>query len=279
MGLGVDIEASHLQRVNGEVHVGFRYLDGQTRLLDSFQKGSAKVRFPKVYNAPITAVLINTAGGLTGGDKMSLRFHAAAHARAITTSQTAERAYRSASGDALVDLNIDVDAGAFLEWLPQETILFDGSRLRRRLNAHLALDARLLMVESFVLGRQAMGEQLTKVFFSDKWRVYRDQKLIFADDVRFDGDPCDFFGSNATGAKSLAGATLLDCANDAEDRLEAARSHLNDVCSSSVFAGVSAWNGVLVARFVAENGQNLRQALMKFLVRYRAADLPRVWHC
>lgn len=274
-----DLETRVLQRVNGEARLRFGRKAGCTRLADLYQAGSAKIRFPKVYDAPSTAVLINTAGGLTGGDRMSLTIGADANTHAIVTSQTAERAYRSAAGSAEVTIGFDLEAGAFLEWLPQETILFEASRLKRNISADLKADARLLMLESAVLGRKAMGECVTSVLFRDSWRIRRDGKLVFADDLRFDGDPTRFLKGEATGNGGLAVATMMDCALDAEDRLARARTLLEDLTNARTQAAASAWNGVLMARFVAEDGQALRATLTRFLTGYRGAELPRVWHC
>ncbi|MCK7614457.1 urease accessory protein UreD [Roseibium sediminicola] len=274
-----ELETHVLQRVNGEARLRFRQAAGCTRLADLYQAGSAKIRFPKVYDAPPTAVLINTAGGLTGGDRMVLSIGADAKTHAIVTSQTAERAYRSAAGSAEVTVGFTLEPGAFLEWLPQETILFQASRLKRRISAALTGDARLLMLESAVLGRKAMGEQVTSVLFRDSWRILRDGRLVFADDLRFDGDPARFLKGKATGHGSLAIATMVDCALDAEDRLARARSLLDDLTGTRTQAAASAWNGILAARFVAEDGQALRATLTRFLTGYRSAELPRVWHC
>jgi len=268
-----------LQRVNAEARIRFKQETGTTRLADLFQRGAAKVRFPKVYDAPPTAVLINTAGGLTGGDRLSFSVTSAARTHAIVTSQTAERAYWSKDGSAEVAGRFDLESGAFVEWLPQETILFDRSSLKRRLSADLKDGARLMMIESVVLGRKAMGETVRSVLFRDSWRIRRNGRLAFADDIRLEGDPMDCLAGRATAGGGLAVATLLDCAEDAEDRLSGARALLEENTPDAVQAAVSAWNGVLVTRFVAADGQVLRKTLTRFLTGYRGAELPRVWHC
>ncbi|TYC52615.1 urease accessory protein [Rhodobacterales bacterium] len=272
-------QAPAMQRVKASARVRFSAADGTTRLADLYQSGSAKIRLPKVYGAPKTAVMINTAGGLTGGDCLDFEIAADRGAHAIVTGQTAERAYRSSGGSAKVTGCMRVDAGASLEWLPQETILFDGSSLGRTLTAEVAEDARLTMLESVVLGRKAMKETLNSVFFSDRWRVRRGGKLVFADDIRLDGRPETFLRGTATAAGRTAFATFADISPDAEDRLPLARSLVETLASPGVDAAVSAWNNLLVARFVALDGRALRSALMTFLTGYRSADLPRVWYC
>lgn len=268
-----------MQRVRGHAHVSFARQGETTRLKELGQSGSAKIRLPKTHGTPPVAVFLNTAGGLTGGDRLAVDIAVDDAAHAIVTSQTAERAYRSAGGSAKVTGHFTVGADATLEWLPQETILFEASGLARRVDADLAANARLLMLESVVLGRKAMGEKLGTVLFRDRWRIRRNGRLVFADDIRFDGDPGRFLKGRATGAEALAVATLADCDPDAEDRLPLARSLLEDLPAGTTRAAASSWNGVLVARFVAGDSRDLRNALTSFLTRYRSADLPRVWHC
>ncbi|WP_298816785.1 urease accessory protein UreD [uncultured Roseibium sp.] len=268
-----------MQRVNGRARAGFRVSGGSTRLADLYQSGSAKIRLPKVYDEPTTAVLINTAGGLTGGDRLSLEFALDDGAHAIVTSQAAERAYRSQTGTAKVAAKFQVGARATLEWLPQETILFDASNLSRTIEAELAEEASLLMLESVILGRKAMGEKVRSVFFRDSWRIRRGGRLVFADEVRLEGNPYDFLSGPATASGNLCVATLLDCSPQAEDRLSLARSLLDALPADRVRAAASAWNGQLIARLTAADGQDLRTALMSFLTGYRSASLPRVWHC
>lgn len=268
-----------MQRAKGVGHVRFDTVDGRTRLADLYQSGSMKIRLPKVYGQPATAVLINTSGGLTGGDSFDFGISAGSASHAIVTSQTAERAYRSVGGSAKVTGRFAAEDGATLEWLPQETILFDNSDLSRSMEADLGTDARLIMLESVVLGRRAMGETIRTHRFRDSWRIRRNGKLVFADDVRLAGDPRDGFAGPATGNGGHAFATLVDCAVDAEDRLDLARRMIENRPNAETHAAASAWNGVLTARFVSTNSHDLRNCLMTFLTGYRSADLPRVWHC
>ncbi|WP_415714889.1 urease accessory protein UreD [Roseibium sp.] len=268
-----------MQRVDGVARIRFARSGGKTRLDDLFQSGAAKIRLPRVYGAPPTAVLLNTAGGLTGGDRLGYDIDVESDAHAIVTSQTAERAYRSSDGTANVRVTLQAGQASTLEWLPQETILFDRSRLKRTVTADLHATARLMLLETVVLGRTAMGEQVNSVFFKDSWRIRHDGNLVFADDIRLDGNPAEILAGPATGNGKHVFATFADCVPDAEDRLNFARSCLEGIPENTTRAATSAWNGMLVARFVSSDSRDLRTTLMSFLTRYRAAELPRVWHC
>ncbi len=272
--------AAPMQRARGTARIAYKYDGKDTRLDDLYQSGSAKFRLPKVYDGAPTAVLINTSGGITGGDQLIYEARVGAQAHAIVTGQAAERAYRRSAGIGQVTTHLKAGENATLEWLPQETILFDASALHRTMTVDLAENARLIAIESVILGRTAMGEHVDTLSFRDRWRIRRNGKLLFADDVRLEGNTRDILKGTAATGGGVAFATLVDCAADADSRLALARQAL-EACApgSRVRAAASAWNGVLVARFVAQDGRSLRDALISFLETYRSAPLPRVWHC
>jgi urease accessory protein len=234
------------------------------------EEGAAKIRLPVVPRGrPAEAIAINTAGGLTGGDEFAYEFIARAGASLIATTQAAEKVYRAKDGMAQVDVRLRAEAKSRLFWLPQETILFEASRLRRHIEAEIAADAELLLVEPLVLGRTEMGERDISAAFSDRWRIKREGKLVFAEDFRLDGALPR--GAAALG-EARALATLLLVAPNAERRLEEIRQCLGDG------AGVSAWDGKLVARILAKDGFTLRKRLIPALKRLvPEGALPRIW--
>lgn len=265
-----------MQRAFGIGRISFRKDGSKTRLKELHQSGSARVRVPRTHDGPPLGVLINTAGGITGGDRFEYEGAAEDGCHIVLSSQAAERAYKRTSGIGTVDLTLSVSDEGTLEWLPQETILFQESALRRSLTVNLSGSGRFVGLESVVLGRTAMGEEITDVHFADTWRIRRNDKLVFADNIKINGDARDILKKGATGEGAAAFATFVDVCQDAEEKLERARVGLENV---NAVAAASAWNGVLVARFVATDGQALRTSLIHFLEHYRATALPRVWHC
>jgi len=264
---------SRLQRSEGTARIAFKTEFGTTRLDRLFQQGAAKVRLPVCEaGEPPQAVLINTAGGLTGGDRMSAKVSLAADCRAVVTSQACEKIYRSPSGDAEVQTYLSLAEDSRLDWLPQETILFNGARLSRRLDADLARGADLLLLEATIFGRSARGERVTSGLFADRWRIRRDGRLIFADDLRFDFSAPDLLRRPAVLAGAAAMATILFVADEPEKHL----APLREVVGES--GGASAWNGKLLARFTATTGAALRQTLIPALAILRGGvSLPKFW--
>lgn len=269
--LGTQV-SKELQRARGAANIGVAGDGGSTRLRRLFQDGCAKMRLPRAGQvAGLEAVLINTAGGLTGGDRLSWSADAGAGSTLTLTTQACERLYRASDGQAEVRTRLCAGPAAVIEWLPQETIFFNGARLDRRLEVDLAEDARLLAVEAMVLGRTAMGERVRHGALRERWRVRRAGRLVFAEELRLAGDIEGRGAGPATLAGACAFATVLLVAEGAERRLAAVRAALGAA------GGASAFEGKLVARVVATNGLELRRALMPALEVLREARLPRVW--
>jgi urease accessory protein len=262
-----------LQRTKGEARLTFKQVAGATCTDRLFQSGAAKVRLPHVPRGePPQAVLINSAGGLTGGDRMAWAVDVARGCRAVVTTQACERIYRSAGGEAEVAATLSVAPGARLDWLPQETILFDGGRLARRIEVDLADDAVLLVVEAILFGREARGECMRAGLFRDSWRVRRGGRLAFADELRFDWADAGLLHRSAVLNGAGAMATMLLVGGDPERHTPALRRIVGAA------GGVSAWDGKLLARIAAEGGAALRQVLIPGLVELLdGAALPKIW--
>ena len=266
-----------MQRARGAVRLRFIADERGTSAFEAYQSGSAKVRFPRVEAGEVfEATLINTSGGITGGDHFSWAVDARAGAAATVSGQAAERIYKRSTGVARIETTLSVGDGATLAWLPQETIVFDRSAMRRTLNADVHPKGRLIAAETIVLGRTAMGETARAVSIRDHWRVTRGGRVIFADALRLEGDSTATLAGGATGNGARALATLVLVAKDAEAHLEQARAALDEAGGE---AGVSAWNGILVARLIAPDGQTLRTDLTRLIVALRQANMPRVWNC
>src|SRR5262249_5934554 len=157
----------------------------------------------------LEAVLVNTAGGVAGGDRLEIAFAVGPAARLVVTGAAAEKIYRSLGADAIVGINLDVARGASLAWLPQETILFDRARVTRSIDVDLAVDARLILAEAVIFGRSGMGETVERGLMLDRWRVRRDGRLLFADALRLDGAIADKLAMRACSDRAIAIASVL----------------------------------------------------------------------
>jgi urease accessory protein len=259
-------------RATGHIAFSVAATGGRTRRARVHEDGSLRVRFPNVTSETLEAVIVNTGGGMTGGDRFVIEIALEPGASLMAGTAAAEKIYRSNGPDAEMTLRLDLDEGARLAWLPQETILFDRARLARRIDVDFADSASLLMAEAVVLGRAAMGEAITEGFFTDRWRVRRGGRLIYADSARLDGDIAAKLPEPAVTAGGIAIATVLIApAGDAQ--LAAVRA-LGENFAGEV--GISAWNGIAVARLCAKNGAALRHDLIAVLA-VLGAEVPRLW--
>jgi len=255
-------EPIRYQRSEGSVHLAV----GTRGILRLREAHAAKVRMP--FGVP-EAILINTGGGLAGGDRFSFDITAEDLASLTVTSQAAERVYRTLGPAAEVEVTLTAKDHARLMWLPQETILFDGAALTRRLTAALSPSARFLAVESIILGREAMGEQVAQARLADRWRIRQGDKLIFADDLVFDGAPPQ---TDATLGTARAFATVVLVAPEAEGLLDPVRAAIG------ARGAASAWSGKLVARLAARDGFDLRKSLIPALTLLAGGgSLPKTW--
>jgi urease accessory protein len=229
---------------------------------------------------PPCAVLLNTSGGIVGGDALRVKVRLEAGAAAVITSQAAEKVYRSAGADATLDVDLTLADDTWLEWLPQETILFDGARLRRRLRVDAAVQARLLAADMLVFGRRARGERFQSGFLFDRWEVRIGRRLVWADALRLAPEPGALLDAPFGFAGAGSFATCIYVAPNAGDRVGLARelAESPEVRSSATCVGP-----VLIVRWLAADPASVRRALQQFCARFRRAvagwpeRVPAIW--
>lgn len=238
-----------------------------------YQAGSSKCLFPRTHRDDLEAVLLNTAGGITGGDRIRVSARAEAGSHLTLTTQACERAYRAQKGEVgQLRNDLHITAGSRINWLPQETILYDGSALDRRLSIDVEPTAQLLMVEPLIFGRAAMGERLSQAQFSDRIDIWRAGRRIYVDAMRLDGDVSAHLARPfvANGAGALA--SLVYIAGDAAAWLTQLRAILPESAGASLLG-----DDILVARVLAADGFALRQSLLPILRLLNHDHIPRSW--
>jgi urease accessory protein len=263
-----------LQRASGESRVVFAVRDGATRLSDLYQRDPCRVLFPDPEpGEPPLAVLVTTSGGVTDGDQLRMAVEVGPHAHAVAATQAAEKIYRAARSAHHCDMQIAVTVGegGSLDWLPQETIVFEGARLKRRTVAEVAAAGSLLACEMVVLGRAASGERYTGGLLLDSWSVWRAGKLAWRDTLRVERETPAGAGFGTANAL----ATVIGVWDAPGPQFERARALLEP--AEHVRAGVTLVNGIMVARLLGE-ATAVRAATTRFLGDFRGRRLPRVWH-
>lgn len=261
------------QRSLGEGRFSASLKDGRTRVGTLFQSGCAKLRIPAPHGSPaLEAVMINTSGGMTGGDSLAWRFEAGAGAEVTVTTQACEKIYKSTGGTAQTNVVLEAGEGARLWWLPQETILFHDCDYTRTIDADVAEGAEAVFVESFIFGRSAMGERLRSGRLRDRWRLRSAGRLVHAEDLVLAGDIEARLAAGATANGCAALATIVILSTGAEAKVDGLRKIIGS------HGGVSALEDKLVGRLVAKDGYALRRCLTGAVAFLRGGnDVPRVW--
>jgi urease accessory protein len=272
-----------LQRVDGAARIAVHGAGGRVAITDLFQRSPCKVLMPRVDGHSCReAVFLNTAGGVAGGDRLSFGLSAGGDARFTGTTQASERIYRAIDAPGRIDMRIEATGTATLQWLPQETILFDGGRLSRSTHIHVSGTARLIAMDWLILGRSASGETVRHGAFRDDWRVFLDGRLVWADAFRLSGDIETLVHRPSLLAGHTAIATILYAASNAPANLDRVRAIL---ASLTCKAGATIVNGLMICRFAAKAAAELRRAVTDFLRAFRdglegfTPALPKVWAC
>jgi urease accessory protein len=260
-------------RAQGSVTFDVHQVDGVTRRRHMHESGSLRVRFPSPEAEGLSAVFVNTAGGVAGGDRFDIDIATGEGSRLAVTTAAAEKVYRAQGPAAQLSIALKAAAGSHLSWLPQETILFDRARMLRRIDIDLADSASLLLCEIVVFGRAAMGERMRQGEFVDRWRVRRGGRLVFAETIRLDGDIGEKLERSAVAKGGAAIGTALIVPGD-----EALLERIREVTKSfGGEVGMSAWNGFAMARFCAQDAARLRADMIAVLGRASGTALPRLW--
>jgi urease accessory protein len=275
------IPSARLERGDGAAEIGLVRRGAVTALRHLFQHAPYRVLFPRAAPGDLpVAALLTTSGGLAGGDRLRLQVSIGAGAGATLTTAAAEKVYRSLGPDVASAVTIEIGEGGWLEYLPQETILFDGARLVRRLEARLTPSARLLAAEMLVFGRAAHGERFTRGLLHEAWRLGIGDRLVWADALRLEGDVAARLDApfGLAGARALA--TVLYAGADAAAHLPLAR----DLAEGADCRGAATLvNGVLLARFFGPDAADVRRGVIRYVCALRReaaglpAAMPRLW--
>lgn len=269
----------HSLRSHGVLDLSFRQRGVRSVVDRSYQSGCSRMRLPRgeaADEAPC-AVLINTAGGVAEGDQIDQTITWGEDTFVTVTTQAAEKVYRALADGSAINTRLTVERGATAEWLPQETILFDNCRLRRDAQVVLAEDVTFLGVESVVLGRTAMGEDVRQGSLRDRMRIWRNGRLVYADTLALDGDVAALMQRAAIGGGARGMAVIVHASAGAKALLDPVRDALEGAAG---LAAASSWNGLLAVRLLAPDGEVLRHDVALALAALREGrPLPRVWRC
>jgi len=272
-----------LQRADGCGRLVLSGSENGTRIEDVFERSPTRIMFPRTGSRPVEeAVIINTGGGVAGGDQLECSVNALPGASIAVTSQAAEKVYRALHDPARVATRLKAGESARLAWLPQETIVFNGARIHRTTEIELFSGAEFLALEWLVLGRAAHGEIMARGSITDSWRVKKEGRLIWADSFRISDEIFAYLNRKALLSTFNSLATLVYFGPDLVRRLELLRQILSSLecdCAATLVSGL------IVARFATKQSSDLKLALRSFLQQFGPElgsgpfQVPKMWSC
>lgn len=271
----------------GAAEIGFARRDGISRLAQLYQRDPLRVLFPApAAGDPPVAVIVTTSGGLVAGDRLDIRVELAPGATAHVTASAAEKVYRSTGRTTTIRQTLSIGPGAALEFLPPETILFDGARLQRETVIDLAPGSAFLGGDIVVFGRRARGERFANGFLREVWELRRNGYLVWGDALHLDDDVGRIIDDPACfdGAAAFATMIFSPPAGDVRSLLDGARVVQGVCATTGLRAGATTIAGAVIARWLASDAAVLRRAYADLACHFRSAALglpprlPRVWH-
>jgi urease accessory protein len=266
-------DPANRQRARAEARAAFARVGARTEPERLFETGGLRWRFPR-SSTPCEAAIVNTGGGVAGGDSYSVSVTLSEGAEVEATTPSAERIYRSDGPAASIATRLVLRPRARLFWLPQETLMFEGARLERRLEVDTSGEAAFIVAETLVFGRLAMGESRIDAALRDSWRIRRDGRLVFADETRLEHAGATL-ERKAVGAGARALATIVAFAPNIEARLLDLRAALA-LAGAEIESGASAFDGLIVVRLLGPSSDRLRAALIASIVALGGRK-PRLW--
>ncbi|WP_456657255.1 urease accessory protein UreD [Bradyrhizobium sp. JR3.5] len=254
-----------------------------TEISDIYQKFPMAIAFPNVDDHRCKeAVLINTSGGVAGGDEIRVDVVAQGNASVVVTTQAAEKVYRALDRPARILTRLRAEGAARLAWLPQEAIVFNQARIARQTEIDVSSGTELIALEWLVLGRIESGEEVLGGHLLDNWRIRVDGRLVWADGFLASDQVFPQLRKTALLATWKAIATMIYFGPRPESRLE----RLREIGASLECAcGVTIVGAIIVIRVAAISGADLRRGLRRFLDQLNHElgsgpfGVPKMWSC
>jgi len=270
-------------RAKGKLEIGYQQIQEKTRLHSLYQQEPLRALFPtNTATGVMETILINMTGGIAGGDQHSVNIHMGMHAAGLITTQSAEKIYRSLGRESELSLRLSLDPGSWLEWIPQETILFNEAKLRRLNQIHTSRTSRLMSGEILIFGRTAHAERILSGLMHDHREVYRDNHLIWVDALHLEEDFGDVLNHPAAFNGARAYAIFIYVSDDSSHYLDCAREVLNEI-NFIHSAATCVSKEILVVRWLGANAMQLRLAYGSFWRKFRfivaglPEQLPTLW--
>ncbi len=275
------------KELDASISLAFRKEEGKCRLVTRDHFGQLYVQQPFYPEGPEVChiVIVHPPGGVVGGDRLALASHVGTAANVQITTPGAAKWYKANGHVSYQNVQLNVETGGVLEWLPQETIFFNNAQVKLDHNVVLAKDSTYIGCEIFCFGRTAFGESFNDGRIRQLVNIRREDKLIWHEQLNLVGGG-EAMKSPLVLADKTVCATLIAVSNTihTNDLINSLREDANTVANGSGHLGISQVKSVLVARYLGDSSEVARKIMMKIWSRLRPAilgrkaEVPRMWN-
>ncbi len=271
---------------HGTLDLRFANVNGKTSPSKSYSTSPLRVQrpfYPAAAPENCQSVIVHTAGGMVGGDQLDITISAEPDTQVLVTTAAAHKVYRSQGDWAKQVIHLKVGAGAYVDWLPQELILFDGGQFQQSLRVDLEPGAVWIGWDVTRFGRSARGETLRDGEWRSQTEIWHQGTPLWIDRQRLIGGSEVLNSHNGLAGYPVVGTFLLLGKPISPDHLSRIRTLLDSKVPKGCEIGVSQLEQGLVARYRGPSSQTARQCFISIWQYLRTEVLgqtgyiPRVW--
>jgi urease accessory protein len=257
-----------------------------TRIARSLNQAPLKIQRPFYPEGRdiCHSIILHTAGGIVGSDRLSQKIHLQPQAHATITTAAATKIYRSNGDSAQQNTNITIEPQAILEWLPQETIVFAGAKYRQDTRIELAPTASFLGWEITRFGRTARSERFLEGEWQSNTEIWQNNQPLWIDRQFLQGSEINCNSLNALAGCAIV-ASLIYLGRPIDREIVDRSRHLWHSQDCAGEAGVTQTLGDgLLCRYRGNSTNHVRNWFTKvwYLLRSellnRSTIKPRVWN-
>jgi urease accessory protein len=280
-GAPIDAESARVRTWRAQLALEFECRAARTVLSARHHDGPLVIQKPLYPEGAEVchAIIVHPPAGIAGGDELEITARLEKKAHALMTTPGATKWYRSAGPRAYQHIRFSVDSGACVEWLPQETIVFDGALAELRTNVQLFGDGCYIGWEILCLGRAGAGECFTKGEYRARTVIERDGKSIWLERAQLQGGSPALASPVVMAGQSVAGTFIAASSRFEDGLLELCR----DARPLTGSGAVTAMPGLLVGRYLGASSEAVKNyfaqlwRVLRPVLAGRPAAEPRIW--
>jgi urease accessory protein len=269
----------------GKVELTYAYAQGRTHPIHTFAQAPLRLQRPHYPEGPAVcySTIVHTAGGMVGGDELEQHIHLQPVSQVFITTPAAGKIYRSIAGTSHQTTHIQLDRNAYLEWFPQETIVFNAAHYQQQLRINLEPGATVLLWDITRFGRTARGEEFVQGHWRSDLEVWQGDRPLLIDRQALQGSPPILQSPHGLNGYAVVGTFACVGQHLSDATLDALRATLNQTAIPTHHIGLTRSLSGVICRYRGPSSQLVRQGFMAIWQSLRRSrqgttpPMPRVW--